>query len=190
MKRLGQASTQESTELTVCFSLGVVQVVQTVAEVWTVQPAIAVTHILEESPVIPVKMKGDLQTVHLSAAAAVQPSQLTEQSVQAPPGTENFAAPQEAQACPAVDPELAAQGVQACPAVDAELAAQGAQADPEADPELAAQEAQACPAVDPELAAQSVHWVTAEAAVPANCLFAGQFVQTVGDAVVAVPAAW
>ena len=145
MKRLGQASTQESTESTVCFSLGVVQVVQTVAEVWTVQPAIAVTHILEESPVIPVKMKGDLQTVHLSAAAAVQPSQLTEQSVQAPPDTENFAAPQEAQACPAVDPELAAQ---------------------------------------------SLHWVTAEAAVPANCLFAGQFVQTVGDAVLEVPAAW
>ena len=104
VKRLGQASTQESTELTVCFSLGVEQVVQTVAEVWTPQPAITVTHILEESPVIPVKMKGDLQTVHLSAAADVQPSQLTEQSVQALPGTENLAVPQAVQGYPAVDP--------------------------------------------------------------------------------------
>ena len=35
LKPLGQVSTQESTELTVCFNLGGVQVAQTVAEVWT-----------------------------------------------------------------------------------------------------------------------------------------------------------
>ena len=35
LKPLGQESTQESTELTVCLSLGEVQVAQTVAEVWT-----------------------------------------------------------------------------------------------------------------------------------------------------------
>ena len=35
LKPLGQVTTQESTELTVCFSLGDEQVVQTVAEVWT-----------------------------------------------------------------------------------------------------------------------------------------------------------
>lgn len=35
VKPFGQVSTQVSTELTVCFSLGKEQVVQTVAEVWT-----------------------------------------------------------------------------------------------------------------------------------------------------------
>ena len=118
------------------------------------------THDLEVSEAIPVREKPVLQTVHLSAAAVVQPSQLTEQSVQALPDTENFAAPQGAQAAPTADPELATQG------------------------------AQDDPVADPELAGQSVHWVVAVAPVPTNCLFAGQFVQTVGDAVLEVPAAW
>ena len=62
------------------------------------------THDLEVSEAVPVMEKFGLQTVHLSAAADVQPSQLTEQSVQALPDTENLAVPQAVQGYPAVDP--------------------------------------------------------------------------------------